>query len=388
MRKFAALYETKEMYDTIICFDSDKGLPEIRSHATVLAASSEKFKKQLTVPELIKKKDDKHLLTITLDSENDYRLFEAILKYCYTETVTDSDVGAEDIQQRAEVVDRWGKFAQLADELGVEEAVCYGLSNVFRWVPLIDAYWIQWETVKLALVRPEFSLDRNVEAAVFAHAQYQTEAIDWIVEKFGDLGREQRIHDIMHLPFGALADFLNHPNIRASENQVAILVGHILLLSGYKMTPEKATLASQVRWTYVSPTVREYVFSEVPCLAALSERDSRHIRRDSGRFGERAPSSISQVVFSGDTIGWRKFMGCRIRCFFQDNAVKVMVYGFCNEETSIVVSGSAWYSDSNGGKQCVKSIENNCVNWDDNEIPAEFISDFHPPINVCVTGFK
>ena len=403
-------------------------------HSIVLASSSEKFKLLLTDPQWIKKQDDKYLIDIILDSPDQFNILNTVLAYCYTGSLvipeSVSSVSGSDLELRL----FWTECAKLADEHRIEKVVIAALNRVFFANGNVDV--VPWEAVTLALKEPircNFVKDSRIWNIVLYRVNKTDDktdaALEMIVDVFGDLGLlEQKwrnvpvsnVDIIKDMSTDAFVALLNHPNVKASEDLVAIMVARKML---HQILPEDDTmkLLQLVRWEHVAPQIASHIKNHVEPVEKYLEKNMGK-RQKLVKRELRAPSSVSEVVLAqyGDCrdnseIVWSHndgnctdplkkgsrvsegvcisyFHGCRIylrvksdnKCLTASLVVSGLVWN-TNINVGITATATAWielFGDSR--RWWSKQLgSNNEVSWSDDEVkPGHFV------VKVAITGLK
>lgn len=412
-------------------------------HSIVLASSSEKFKLLLTDPQWIKKQDDKYLIDIILDSPDQLDILKTVFVHCYTGSLvipeSASSVSGSDLELRL----FWTECAKLADEHRIEKVVIAALNRVFFANGNVEV--VPWDAVVLALKEP-FRRNFVKESRVWNIVLYRVNktddktdaALEMIMDVFGDLGvLEQKWHDvpvtnmdiIKDMTTDAFVALMNHPNTKASEDLVAMMVARKML---YQMLPEDDTvkLLELVRWEHVTPQVASHIKNHVEPVEKyfenkMEKRQKLALREQREQRKLRAPSSVTEVVLSqhglrrastaplkrgsrvseGDCtpsseIVWSQnggnctsyFHGCRIylrvksddKCLTASLVVSGLVWN-TKINVGFTATATAWIELFGDSRRCwSKQLDgNNKVSWTEDEVkPGPFA------VKVAITGFK
>ena len=418
---------------------------DIPVHSIVLASSSRKFKLLLTDPQWIKNEGDKYLIDIILDSPDQLDVFKAVLVHCYTGSLATPESYGSDAELRL----FWTKCAILADQQGVDKVVVAALNQVF--FANGDKEVVPWEAVELALkepIRHTFVKDSRVWDIVLFNVNKISDktdktdktgaALEMIVDVFGDLGLlEQKWRDvpltnvsiIKDMTIDAFVALLNHPNTKASENLVAMMVARKML---HQMLPKDdiVKLLELVRWEHVTPQVASHIKNHVEPVEKyfenkMEKRQKLALREQREQRKLRAPSSVTEVVLSqhglrrastaplkrgsrvseGDCtpsseIVWSQnggnctsyFHGCRIylrvksddKCLTASLVVSGLVWN-TKINVGFTATATAWIELFGDSRRCwSKQLDgNNKVSWTEDEVkPGPFA------VKVAITGFK
>jgi hypothetical protein len=323
----------------------------------------------------------------------------------------------------------WMKCAKLADEHRVDKVAITALNRVF--FANGNAEVVPWEAVELALKEPircNFVKDSRVWNIVLFNVNKTNDkteaALEMIVDVFGDLGLlEQKWRDvpvtnvniIKDMTTDAFVAMLNHPNIKASEDLVAMMVARKML---YQVLPEEdiAKLLELVRWEHVTLQVASHIKNQVEPVEKYFEKNMGKRQK----LALRTPSSVTEVVLaqygegnSSSEIVWSQnggnctaplkrgsrvsegdctsyFHGCRIylrvksdeKCLTASLEVSGLVW---NTKINVGFIGTAWielFGDSK--KLWVKQLDgNNEVLWSEDEVNSGAFA-----VKVAITGFK
>ena len=381
-------------------------------HSIVLASSSEKFKLLLTDAKWIKKQGDKYLIDIILDSPDQFDILKTVLTHCYTGSLvipeSASSVSGSDLELRL----FWTECAKLADEHRIEKVVIAALNRVFFTNGNVEV--VPWEAVALALKEPircNFVKESRVWDIVLYRVNKTDDktdaALEMIVDVFGDLGvLEQKWRDvpitnldiIKDMSTDAFVTLLNHPNVKVSEDLVAMMVARKML---HQMLPEDDTmkLLELVRWEHVTPQVASHIKNHVEPVEKYFEKNMEKRQK----LMQRTPSSVTEVVLAqyGDCrdnneIVWSNYGG--FRAYFHGCCIHLRVKSEKCLTASLEVSGLVWNTKIDVGftatawielfgdseKLCLKQFEGtNEVMWSEDEVKLGVFA-----VKVAITGFK
>jgi hypothetical protein len=410
--------------DTIVrvqfASEHDLGKIDIPVHSIVLASSSEKFKLLLTDPQWVKNEGDKYLIDIILDSPEQIDILKAVLTHCYTGSLVIPESASSESGSDAELRLFWTKCAQLADEHRVDKVVIAALNRVFFANGNTEV--VPWEAVELALKEPircNFVKDSRVWDIILFNVNKNNDktdaALEMIVDVFGDLGLlEQKWRDvpvtnvniIKDITTDAFVAMLNHPNTKASEDLVAMMVARKML---YQMLSEDdiVKLLELVRWEHVMLQVASHIKNQVEPVEKyfenkMEKRQKRALRE------QRTPSSVTEVVLSkhglrrasttplkrgsrvseGDCTSY--FHGCRIhlRVKSDDKCIvaSLRVFGLVwNTKINVGITATAWIELFGDNRRWwSKQLDgNNEVSWTEDEVISGTFA-----VKVVITGFK
>jgi hypothetical protein len=399
---------------------------DIPVHSIVLASSSQKFKLLLTDPQWVKKEGDKYLINIILDSPDQLDVFKAVLAHCNTGSLATPESYGSDAELRL----FWTKCAQLADQQGVDKVVVAALNQVFFANGNKEV--VPWEAVELALkepIRHTFVKDSRVWDIVLFNVNKTDDktdktdaALEMIVDVFGDLGvLEQKWRDvpltnvniIKDMTTDAFVAMINHPNTKASEDLVAMMVARKML---HQMLPEDdiVKLLELVRWEHVMPQVASHIKNQVEPVEKYFENKMEK-RQKLVSLAQRTPSSVTEVVLSqhglrrASEIVWSQnggnctaplmrdctayFHGCRIhlRVKSDDKCItaSLVVFGLVwNTNINIGLTGTAWielFGDSRRwwSKQLDGNNDTISITWTEDEVISGAFA-----VKVAITGLK
>lgn len=183
--------------------------------------------------------------------------------HCYTGSlvIPESASSGSDLDLRL----FWTECVKLADEHRIEKVVIAALNRVFFANGNVEV--VPWEAVTLALNEPilcNFVKDRRIWNIILYRVNKTDDktdaALEMIVDVFEDLGvLEQKWRDVPVTNVDIIKDMftdafvalLNHPNTKASEDLVAMMVARKML---GQMLPEDDTmkLLQSVTWVATS----------------------------------------------------------------------------------------------------------------------------------------
>jgi len=410
--------------DTIVrvrfASERDPGKIDIPVHSIVLASSSEKFKLLLTDPQWVKNEGDKYLIDIILDSPEQIDILKAVLTHCYTGSLVIPESASSESGSDTELRLFWTKCAQLADEHRVDKVVIAALNRVFFANGNTEV--VPWEAVELALKEPircNFVKDSRVWDIILFNVNKNNDktdaALEMIVDVFGDLGLlEQKWRDvpvtnvniIKDITTDAFVAMLNHPNTKASEDLVAMMVARKML---YQMLSEEdiVKLLELVRWEHVMLQVASHIKNQVEPVEKYFENKMEK-RQKLALREQRTPSSVTEVVLSkhglcrastaplkrgsrvseGDCTTY--FHGCRIhlRVKSDDKCIvaSLGVFGLVwNTKINVGITATAWIELFGDNRRLwSKQLDgNNEVSWTEDEVISGTFA-----VKVVITGFK
>jgi len=411
--------------DTIVrvqfASEPDHDKTDIPVHSIVLASSSEKFKLLLTDPQWVKNEGDKYLIDIILDSPEQIDILKAVFTHCYTGSLVIPESASSESGSDAELRLFWTKCAQLADEHRVEKVVIAALNRVFFANGNTEV--VPWEAVELALKEPircNFVKDSRVWDIILFNVNKNNDktdaALEMIVDVFGDLGLlEQKWRDvpvtnvniIKDITTDAFIAMLNHPNTKASEDLVAMMVARKML---YQMLSEDdiVKLLELVRWEHVMLQVASHIKNHVEPVEKYFENKMEK-RQKLALREQRTPSSVTEVVLSKhglrrastapcSEIVWSQnggncisyFHGCRIHLRVKSDdkcmVASLRVFGLVwNTKINVGITATAWielFGDSR--RWWSKQLDsNNEVSWTEDEVISGAFA-----VKVVITEFK
>jgi hypothetical protein len=417
-------FESGLLSDTIIrvqiASEQDHDKIDIPAHSIVLASSSEKSKLQLSDPQWVKKQDDKYLIHIILDSTDQLDILKAVLTHCYTGSLVIPEYISYESGSDADLRLFWSKCAKLADEHRVDKVAITALNRVF--FANGNAEVVPWEAVELALKEPircNFVKDSRVWNIVLFNVNNTNDktdaALEMIVDVFGDLGLlEQKWRDvpvtnvniIKDMSTDAFVAMLKHPNTKASEDLVAMMVARKML---YQVLPEDDTmkLLELVRWENVTLQVASHIKKQVEPVEKYFENKMEKRQK----LILRTPSSVTEVVLSqygegnsSSQIVWSDYGGCR--AYFHGCRIHLRVKSDDKCLTaSLEVSGLVWNTKINVGfratawielfgnstKLWIKQLDGNndtiSITWTEDEVNTGNTNSIIA-VKMAITGFK
>jgi len=223
------------------------------------------------------------------------------------------------------------------------------------------------------------------------------------------------VNIIKDMTTDAFVAMLNHPNIKASEDLVAMMVARKML---YQVLPEEdiAKLLELVRWEHVTLQVASHIKNHAEPVEKYFEKNMGKRQK----LALRTPSSVTEVVLaqygegnSSSEIVWSQnggnctaplkrgsrvsegdctsyFHGCRIylrvksdeKCLTASLEVSGLVW---NTKINVGFIGTAWielFGDSK--KLWSKQLDgNNEVSWTEDEVNSGAFT-----VKVAISGFK